>query len=140
MLNRLSLFLVSLLFTFGGGSVMAATIQMTIDHQTYSITLHDNDAANDFVKRLPMTLTFENFGQFERIAYLKAPLNLGQSPTSTTPKLGDITYYIPWGNIAVFINSYRASDDLVPLGSLSAQALEAIKQSGNKPIHFSAHQ
>ncbi len=138
MRNHFSSFLATLIAIYSGGFVMAATIHMTIDQQSYPVTLEENDAAKDFVNRLPMTVVFEDFGRYERIAYLKTPLNLGQAPTSMTPESGDITYYIPWNNIAVFTNPFRASENLVPLGALPKEALEAIKRSSNKPVHFSA--
>ena len=61
----------SLCFALLGEIAMAQDIEMVIGEHTYTITLNDNDAAKSLVSRLPMTLTFENFGRYERIAYLK---------------------------------------------------------------------
>ena len=60
----------SLCFALLGEIAMAQDIEMVIGEHTYTITLNDNDAAKSLVSRLPMTLTFENFGRYERIAYL----------------------------------------------------------------------
>jgi len=114
----------------------AAVIEMTVGEKSYAVELLENDAARDLMRRLPLEVTFENFGAVERIAYLKKALNLGSAPRETTPAAGDLTYYIPWGNLAVFTGPFRHSPDLVPLGKLSEEALEAVRKSGNTPVHF----
>lgn len=40
--------------------------------------LEENDAAKDLMKRLPLSLVFENYGSLERISYLKE--KLGELP------------------------------------------------------------
>lgn len=121
-----------------GETAMAETIEVIVGDKTYPVEMQDHDAAKDFIKRLPMTLTFENFGNTERIAYLKNSLTLGNAPRSTNPVTGDFAYYIPWGNVCVFIRDFRHSPDLVPMGKLPAQATEAIKQCGDQPVTFRA--
>ncbi len=115
---------------------MAETIEMVIGEKVYPIKLQNHDAARDLMNRLPLTLTFENFGSTERIAYLKSSLKLGNAPTSTDPVTGDFAYYIPWGNVCVFIKDFHHSPDLVPMGKFSAEATEAVKQSGDTPVTF----
>ncbi len=100
------------------------------------LTLNDTDAAKDFISRLPLKLTFEDYGSTERIAYLETPLNLGASPRETTPVKEDFTYYAPWGNIAVFRKDFRLSEGLVPLGKLTKEGLKAIENSGKNPVTF----
>lgn len=95
--------------TAGAAAADAAVIEMTVGEKSYAV---------------------------ERIAYLKKALNLGSAPRETTPAAGDLTYYIPWGNLAVFTGPFRHSPDLVPLGKLSEEALEAVRKSGNTPVHF----
>lgn len=56
----------------------------------------------------------------------------------TKPETGDITYYIPWGNLAVFVKPFRESSGLMPLGHLTQEALDAIKASGNAKVVFRA--
>ena len=80
--------------------------------------LDDNDAARNFYAMLPLELSFEDFNGTEKIATLPEKLSLGSSPTSCDPGKGSFTYYIPWGNIAVFYRDFRPSRNLVPLGSV----------------------
>lgn len=81
-----------------------------------------------------MTLEFEDYGSVERIAYLNPKLDVGSAPTRTTPEAGDITYYVPWGNLAVFVRGFRPSESLVPLGRMSAEAMRALRDCGSAKV------
>lgn len=85
---------------------------------------------------MPLQLKFEDYGSVERVAYLPKELNLGNSPRSSDPKKGDIAYYAPWGNLAVFVRDFRFSENLIPLGKLTDEALEAIQKSGSSAVEF----
>ena len=113
---------------------------MVVDDKVNNVELADHAAAQDLMSRLPMTLTFENFGQTARIAYLENALKLGNAPTSTTPVVGDFAYYITWGNVCVFIKDFRHSSDLVPMGKMSEEATEAVRKSEDRPVTFRAIQ
>ncbi|WP_293705134.1 cyclophilin-like fold protein [uncultured Parasutterella sp.] len=122
---------------FLSGNVMAQNIQIKVGDKAYTCELNGNDAAKDFASKLPLKLKFEDFGSTERISYLPKALNLGSAPRSYDPQKGDLTYYIPWGNLAVFVRDFRPSDNLVPLGKLSPEALKAIQESGSKDVEIS---
>ena len=119
------------------GNVMAQNIQIKVGDKTYACELNGNDAAKDFASKLPLRLKFEDFGSTERISYLPNSLNLGSAPRSCNPQKGDITYYIPWGNLAIFVRDFRPSANLVPLGKLSPEALKAIQESGSNNVEIS---
>lgn len=57
--------------TAGAAAADAAVIEMTVGEKSYAVELLENDAARDLMRRLPLEVTFENFGAVERIAYLK---------------------------------------------------------------------
>lgn len=118
------------------GNVMAQNIEIKIGDKTFACEINDNDAAKDFAAQLPLKLKFEDFGSTERISYLPKALNLGSAPRSCDPQKGDITYYVPWGNLAVFVRDFRPSENLVPLGKLSPEALKAIQESGSKDVEI----
>lgn len=118
------------------GNVMAQNIQIKVGDKSFACKLNGNDAAKDLASKLPLKLKFEDFGSTERISYLPKSLNLGSAPRSCDPQKGDITYYVPWGNIAVFVRDFRPSDNLVPLGKLSPEALKAIRESGSKEVEI----
>ena len=63
---------------FAGTNAMLAEIQMIVGDETFPVMLEENDAAKDLMKRLPLSLVFENYGSLERISYLKE--KLGELP------------------------------------------------------------
>lgn len=82
------------------------------------------------------TLTFENFGRNERIAYPKPALELERAARHFKITRGTMTVYKPWGNIAIFLVDFPWSSDLADLGQISPEGLEAIRKSGDKPVTF----
>lgn len=67
--------LASLLVCLGllsSGTAMSETIQVSVDGKSYPIEMADNADSRTFLARLPMTLTFENFGRNERICISQA--------------------------------------------------------------------
>lgn len=99
--------LASLLVCLGllsSGTAMSETIQVSVDGKSYPIEMADNADARAFIGRLPMTLTFENFGRNERIAYPKPALELKRPPATLRSRaerwpstsLGAILRYSSW--------------------------------------------
>ena len=79
--QRLFASLLVCLGLLSSGTAMSETIQVSIDGKSYPVEMADNADARAFIARLPMTLTFENFGRNERIAYPKPALELERSAT-----------------------------------------------------------
>ncbi|WP_327726649.1 cyclophilin-like fold protein [Streptomyces sp. NBC_00487] len=95
----------------------AMDIRLTLDGQPVDATLDDNAVARDFASLLPLSLDLEDFHQTERIAYLPRKLDTSGAPAPAAPKAGDLTYYAPWGNMALFYrDGDSASADLIILG------------------------
>jgi len=118
------------------GSASAQVVQMKVGEKTFLVELNGKDAALAFTAQMPLNLKFEDYGSIERITYLPKELKLGNSPRASDPKKGDISYYAPWGNLAVFIQDFQFSENLVPLGKLPPEALEAIQNCGSSPVEF----
>ncbi|GHD01111.1 hypothetical protein GCM10010313_13270 [Streptomyces violarus] len=94
-------------------------IQVTIDGQPVDATLNDNAVARDFASLLPLSLDLEDFHQTERIAYLPRKLDISGAPDPAPVKAGNLAYYAPWGNLALFYrDGGSASSDLIILGHL----------------------
>ena len=53
-------------------------LKMLVDEQELDVTLYDTPAANALYDMLPLTLTFEDFGHTEKIAYLMSTCTNGQ--------------------------------------------------------------
>jgi hypothetical protein len=115
-------------------------IRVTIDGKSTTATLFDNPTARDFAALLPLTLTLEDYASTEKIAYPPRRLSTKDAPDGVDPDAGDIAYYAPWGNIAIFYRDFGYSTGLIKLGrfdtdvdGLSARSpikatIEAIRQ------------
>lgn len=107
----------------------AMNIRLTINGQSATATLLDNATARDFFSLLPMTLTLEDYAATEKIAYPPRKLSTEGAPAGIDPAVGDIAYYAPWGNLAIFYKDFRYSEGLVRLGKIES-GLEALRVQG----------
>ncbi|MDO3382433.1 cyclophilin-like fold protein [Gilvimarinus algae] len=107
---------------------------MTGDHQ-WTITLIDSPTARDFFNRLPIALTLEDFAGKEKIAKLPEPLTLAEAPAGTTAQAGDLAYYAPWGNLAIFYQNSGYARGLIPLGHFE-QDLAPLLNAGSAIIEI----
>ena len=98
-------------------------IRVTLDGRPIEATLNDSPAARDFAALLPLTLGLEDFHGAERVADLPRKLDTSGAPEPVSAKVGDIAYYAPWGNLALFYQDGPApSADLLILGHLDVSA------------------
>lgn len=92
-------------------------------------TLDNNESSRDLVKQLPMKLTLEDYALTEKISDLPKPISTGGAPPGFTPSEGDITFYAPWGNLAIFHKGFKYSSGLIKLGRIDS-GLEALAHPG----------
>jgi hypothetical protein len=106
-------------------------IHIDVDGEIVTATLDDTSAARDFAALLPLSLTLEDYAVVERISYLPRKLSVSGAPAGMTPKVGDITYYAPWGNLAIFVidNDNKYARGLVRLGQVDT-GLPALQRGG----------
>jgi len=107
--------------------VKAMRIRMTIEGSAVNATLDDNETARDFASLLPLTLTLKDYAATEKISDLPKRLSTQDAPPGYEPSAGDITYYAPWGNLALFHKEFEYSPGLVRLGSVDSGA-EALRR------------
>ena len=107
----------------GGEETMEnARIKLTVNgNEEIFVKLDDNQASRDFLEMLPLTLSFEDFNNTEKIATLPKELSTEGQPSGYTPKTGDFAYYAPWGNISVFYKDFRYSNSLYKLGTIESR-------------------
>lgn len=99
-------------------------LRLTLNGKPLSATLYDNPSARDFAALLPLTLTIDDYAATEKIAYLPRRLSVKNAPAGFTPSAGDITYYAPWGNLAIFHKDFSHSSGLISLGRVDSGAAE----------------
>ena len=108
---------------------------ITIDNQTLHATLTDSATTRDFVAQLPLTLLLEDYAATEKIATLPSRLTRKGAPSGMVPNKGDIAFYVPWGNIALFYQDFSYSHGLIKLGEIT-HGLELLHFSGAKQAKF----
>ncbi|WKZ58854.1 MAG: cyclophilin-like fold protein [Cyclobacteriaceae bacterium] len=106
---------------------------ITIGDKKAEAILYDNPASRDFVSLLPLTLTLDDYAQTEKVATLPKKLSLENAPSGFKAAMGDITYYSPWGNMALFYEAFPYAPGLVSLGKITS-GMENFKVKGSLKI------
>lgn len=94
------------------------TVKMTVGENELYITIYDNPTSRDFLSKLPLTLTFEDYNATEKISYLPETLTTEDAPDSFEPDVGDVALYAPWGNLSIFYKDFRDSAGLISIGHM----------------------
>src|SRR5688500_87010 len=85
-------------------------IRIWVEDVPVTATLEDNETALEFASLLPLTLTLEDYASTEKIADLPRRLSTqGAPPAGSAGAAGEIAYFPPWGNLAVFYRDFRYS-------------------------------
>lgn len=95
-------------------------IRMTMAGQIITASLEESDSARDFFAMLPLTLPLEDYAETEKIAYLPRKLTTQTAPEGIDPQVGDIAYYAPWGNLAIYYKDFGYSSGLIRLGRITS--------------------
>ena len=94
-------------------------IRIRIGDQELLATLDNSVAGRDFLSLLPMSLTLEDYANTEKVSDLPRRLTTDGAPEGYEPSEGDITYYAPWGNLAIFYRDFGYARGLVRLGRIN---------------------
>lgn len=76
-------------------------IHLRIKDKVIPATLIPSNTTDDFLRLLPLQLKLEDYAHKEKISYLPKKLSTKDAPKGSKPSIGDITYYAPWGNLAI---------------------------------------
>ena len=98
--------------------------------------MEDNAAARDFLSRLPLEVTLSDYSNAEKIFYPSPALTASKVARSCTPAPGDITIYVPWGNVAIFYKSGSRSNDLIRIGRIDGNGIDALGIPGSLSVRF----
>ncbi|NOL48673.1 hypothetical protein HKX40_00770 [Pelistega europaea] len=114
---------------FSQGSIMKIHIETHNKQQSIIASLADNPTARDFYKLLPLKLKLSNYAGVEKIGNLDSRLSTKDAPRSYAGRKGDLTYYAPWGNIAIFTDNSNVGEarGLIYFGRFE-QGLEHLHQ------------
>jgi len=112
-------------------------IEIVVDGETATATLFDTPTGRDFALLLPLSLTLEDYAEIERISNLPRRLSTAQAPDGMTPEAGDITFYAPWGNLAIFVQGRSYARSLIPVGKVDS-GLPALQRHGPLSVQIRA--
>ncbi|WP_323816294.1 cyclophilin-like fold protein [Cellvibrio sp. NN19] len=109
-------------------------ICITTEGQKIFGVLNDSAASRDFLSLLPLTLTLEDYSKTEKISDLPKRLSTQDAPAGFKPKAGDITFYAPWGNLAIFYRDFSYASGLISLGEIKENIDLLAKKTSLKVI------
>lgn len=116
---------------------MPQKIRIQVEGHTLHAQLEDSAAARDFASLLPLSLVLEDYAATEKIAMLARRLDVSDAPPASTPQAGDVSYYAPWGNLALFHKPFERSPGLVRLGRIDA-GVELLRRPGKLTVRMEA--
>ena len=108
-------------------------INIKVGNEVVTATLIDSKTTQDFISLLPLTLTLEDHANTEKISNLPRRLSTEDAPPGSDPAVGDIAYYAPWGNLAMYYNDFGYSNGLVILGKIDGD-IETLNVPGSVEV------
>lgn len=112
-------------------------VNISVGGRTITATMDDNVAGRDFLSRLPLEVTLNDFNDTtEKIFYPSPALTTDGVTRGCAPVPGDITIYAPWGNVAIFCKSWSHSNDLIKIGRIDDDGIEALNVAGDITVKF----
>jgi hypothetical protein len=108
-------------------------IRLKVGDTVLTAALIDSATTRDLISLLPLALTLEDYAGTEKISNLPKRLSTENAPSGSDPSVGDITYYAPWGNLAIFYKDFGYSRGLVILGKIDS-GMEAFRVPGSVKV------
>jgi len=91
-------------------------IQVVIGDTVLTGRLWDNATARDLIALLPLTLTFRDFNELEKISQLSRKLSMDGVPAGDDPFPRDIGYYNPSGDLVFYYGDVGYFNGIVRIG------------------------
>jgi len=97
-----------------------ARIRLTFEGEAIIVNMYDNPTTRDFLTILPLTLTFSDFANAEKVSTLPRNLSTEDTQEGLDPSIGDFTLYVPWAGLAIFYDDMPYDTGLVPMGRIDS--------------------
>lgn len=94
-------------------------LKITINNKIATAVLNNSSASKDFISLLPLEVKLDDYANTEKVVNLPIKLSTKDAPNGFDPSIGDITYYAPWGNLAIFYKDFGYASGLVSLGKVT---------------------
>ncbi len=108
-------------------------IRFAFADQSFTATLLDNPTVRSLLPLLPQDLTIEDYSTNEKIIRLSTRLSEDGAGPFGGEAQGDLCYYAPWGNLALYYAGYRYSSGLIRIGRLDG-GVEPLLKRGRFPV------
>ena len=109
--------------------------KITIGSKTLKVIYDDNPTSQSLIKQMPFTVELKDYAGIEKIFYPKKALSGKGAPKGADPEKGDIMYYEPWGDVAIFYKDFGYADGLIKLGRIEGD-VDFLKESENIEAKF----
>ncbi len=119
--------------------IMDTKLKISFGETQLTATLFDNPTSRDFISMLPITTELEDYASNEKIFYPEHKLADSGAPAGYNPSKGDITYYAPWGDVAIFYKDFSYSTGLISLGKIDENGVDKLKNADG-PVTFALMQ
>ena len=112
-------------------------IHIAIGSTSMTATLEENPTARDFASLLPLTVTLREFGHSEKVSgALPRPLSEEGAPATDAGAVGDIAYYAPWRNIALYRGPGPNATGVIKIARITS-GIEALQVPGQVRVTIS---
>lgn len=105
-------------------------IRITFGNTVLTARLYDNATARDLATQLPLTLTFSDLNNVEKIAPLPRELSLEGAPEGDDPVVGDIGYWSPDGDLVFYYGEVGFWNGIVRIGEFDGE-MDAIERQSD---------
>ena len=112
-------------------------IQLSFGSERLVAILDDSAAGRAFAGLLPPELDLTDYNATEKVSQLPARLDTTGAPAACAARAGDLTYYAPWGNLAIFYRDFPSARGLVRLGTIEG-GLGPLARSGALHVRIEA--
>jgi hypothetical protein len=106
-------------------------IRVTIGDTVLTGRLWDNATARDLIAQLPLTLTFRDFNELEKISQLPRKLLMDGVPAGDDPSPWDIGYYAPTGDLVFYYGDVGYFNGIVRIGQFDRNTDAITSQTGD---------
>jgi hypothetical protein len=93
--------------------------------------LWNNATARDLIAQLPLTLTFRDFNELEKISQLPRKLSMDGVPAGDDPFPRDIGYYAPTGDLVFYYGDVGYFNGIVRIGQFDGNMDAITSQTGD---------
>jgi menaquinone-dependent protoporphyrinogen IX oxidase len=112
-------------------------LNITVGNRTITASMEDNAAARDFLSRLPLEVTLNDYNNItEKVFYPSPALTMAGVTRGCAPTSGDITIYVPWNNVAIFCKDWSQSNDLIKIGRIDGNGIAVLNVPGDVSVKF----